>query len=87
MPFHQGEDVARQLACMDWGDRIPAEEGVGLNHRAKRQVWNLSRVRDIDIADKLVQPQQRLDAVSYTHLDVYKRQVMNWIKRTDRSCV
>ena len=53
----------------------------GMNLLGKADVWdNLMRIRNSQVATELLEIALGCsEAVSYTHLDVYKRQVLNWL--------
>ena len=67
------------------GQRLDKLLAKYLSQAGKGFLYNMMRKKNITLNGKKCDGSERVQAVSYTHLDVYKRQLQRW-STTMRSC-
>ena len=71
------DECLRLLADRGWGDGEVAADDARLLAAEREKTWNLigELVEDMSVFDVFLYANDYHNPVSYTHLDVYKRQV------------
>ena len=70
------------IGLFEWRDRKEIECRNAELHQWRKNVHDLNlHIAELSLLGEMVADWDSTDAVSYTHLDVYKRQVLLWVCR------